>query len=99
MPEIYTNALWTVKQGQEEAFIQAWHEFAEWAKSQPGAGTFGLSRDVEDESRFMSFAPWASFDELMAWRATDEFAAHLERLRQYVERFRPSTYELILEVS
>jgi hypothetical protein len=46
----------------------------------------------------MSFAPWASFDEVMAWRATDEFAAHLERLRQYVERFRPSTYELILEV-
>lgn len=98
MPEIYTSALWTVKQGLEDAFVAAWTEFVDWAKDQPGSGTFRLARDIENDSRFMSFAAWASFDDQLAWRETDEFAAHMERIQQYVERFRPATYELIAEV-
>ena len=98
MTEIYTSALWTVKAGREDAFVEAWNDFVQWAKAQPGSGTFRLLRDVADESRFMSFAPWASFDNQLAWRETDEFAAHMDRMQQLVERFRPATYELLLEV-
>jgi heme-degrading monooxygenase HmoA len=98
VPQVYTSALWTVKPGQEDAFVAAWNDFADWAKGQPGAGRFGLGRDVEDDRCFMSFAPWEDFDDLLNWRQSDEYAAHVDRLRQYVERFRPSTYELILEV-
>jgi heme-degrading monooxygenase HmoA len=98
LTEIYTSALWTVKPGHEDAFVEARNDFVQWARNQPGSGTFRLARDIEDESRFMSFAPWASFDDQQTWRQTDEFAAHMARIQQYVERFRPSTYELILEV-
>lgn len=96
--ETYTSGLWRVKDGHEEQFVEAWREFVSWAKDQPAAGTFRLVRDVEDAARFMSFAPWESFDAQRAWKETDEFAAGLKRVREHVESFEPATYELVTQV-
>jgi heme-degrading monooxygenase HmoA len=99
MAETYTSGLWTVKAGHEEDFVEAWTDFVRWARDQPGSGTFRLVRDVEDGRRFLSFAPWESFDAQQAWKSTDEFGARMRKVREHVESFEPSTYELVTEVS
>jgi heme-degrading monooxygenase HmoA len=98
MAETYTSAVWTVKPGEEDAFAAAWEEFVRSASEQPGSGTFRLVRDLEQPNRYMSFAPWESFEAQHAWKQTPEFAEWLTRVRQYVDAFEPSTYELVIEV-
>jgi heme-degrading monooxygenase HmoA len=98
MPETYTSGTWVVKEGEEDAFVAAWTEFVEWASEQPGSGTFRLVRDVEDPSRFMSFAPWESFEAQRAWKETDEFRERMARVQQHVAEFTPSVYELVTQL-
>jgi heme-degrading monooxygenase HmoA len=98
MPETYTSGLWVVKGGHEQEFVAAWTDFVTWAADQPGSGTFRLVRDTEDPRRFLSFAPWASFEEQEMWKRTDEFMAGMKRVREHVESFEPSTYELVVQV-
>jgi heme-degrading monooxygenase HmoA len=98
MAETYTSGTWRVKDGHEDDFIAAWTDFVSWAKEQPGSQTFRLVRDVEDPSRFMSFAPWDSFEAQRGWKETEEFGTRMRRVREHVESFEPSTFELIAEV-
>jgi heme-degrading monooxygenase HmoA len=83
-----------VEPGREDDFVAAWREFVGWASEQRGSGMFRLVRDVEHPGRFMSFVPWESFEAQRAWKESDEFAARLRRVRDHVESFEPSTYEL-----
>jgi heme-degrading monooxygenase HmoA len=99
MSEIYTSGLWQVKPGEEDDFVAAWKDFVAWGSEQPGSGTFRLARNVDDPGRFMSFAPWVSFEAQRAWRETDEFDARLGRVKDHVETFESSTYELVTEVA
>jgi heme-degrading monooxygenase HmoA len=99
MAETYTSGLWTVKPGHEEDFVAAWTDFVEWARDQPGSGTFRLVRDVDEPSHYLSFAPWESFEAQATWKQTDEFAARMSRVRAHVDGFEPSTYELVVELS
>jgi heme-degrading monooxygenase HmoA len=96
--ETYTSGLWIVKEGQEERFVAAWTDFVTWAKEQPGSGTFRLVRDTEDPRRFLSFAPWESFEVQNAWKQTDEFSTRMRRVQEHVDNFEPSTYELVTQV-
>jgi heme-degrading monooxygenase HmoA len=98
MPETYTSGLWRVKEGREDDFVAAWTDFVTWARDQPGSGTFRLVRDTEDPRRFLSFAPWASFEAQAAWKQTDEFMTRMRWVREHVESFEPSTYELVTQV-
>jgi heme-degrading monooxygenase HmoA len=98
MTETYTSGTWTVKAGEEDAFVSAWEEFVRWAGEMPGSGTFRLVRDLEDPRRYMSFAPWESFDAQHAWKQTPEFRERLGRVREHVESFEPSTFELVTQV-
>jgi heme-degrading monooxygenase HmoA len=96
--ETYTSGVWVVKAGETDAFVAAWEEFARWAKSMQGCGTLRLTRDAEDESRFLSFAPWESFEAQRAWKENPEFRDRLMRVREHVVDFTPSTYELLAQV-
>jgi heme-degrading monooxygenase HmoA len=87
-----------VKDGHEDDFIAAWTVFASWAKKQPGSQTFRLVRNVDDPSSFTSFAPWDSFEAQRAWKETEEFGTGMRRVREHVESFEPSTFELVAEV-
>lgn len=98
MTETYTSGAWKAKPGSEDDFVAAWEEFARWARAMPGCGTLRLVRDVEDGTRFMSFAPWESFEAQRSWKETDEFRERMGRVRQYVEEFTPSTFELVAVV-
>ena len=98
MPETYTSGLWHVREGEEDAFVAAWTDFVEWGRSKPGLSTFRLVRDHDDPSRYMSFAPWESFEAQQAWKEEPEFPERIGRVRVHVDDFQPLVYELVTEV-
>jgi heme-degrading monooxygenase HmoA len=98
MAETYTSGMWLVNEGEEEAFVAAWTEFVTWARSMPGSGTFRLVRDVDEPTRFMSFAPRESFEPQQSWKGTDEFREGMMRVRRHTRDFTPSVYELVTVV-
>ena len=91
MTETYTSGLWTVKAGEEQEFVEAWKEFVRWAGAMPGSQAFRLVRDLEDSSRFLSFAPWDDFDSQQAWKNLPDFRERIARVRKHCEDFQPST--------
>ena len=98
MQETYTSGVWLVKAGEEDDFVEAWREFAGWARTMPGSGTLRLVRDLEQPSRFMSFAPWESFETQRAWKELDEFRERIMAVRRHCDDFTPTTYELVTQV-
>jgi heme-degrading monooxygenase HmoA len=98
MPETYTSGVWVTKEGEEDEFVAAWRDFADWASQTAGSGTMRLVRDVEQPSRFMSFAPWESFEAQQAWKQSDEFRERMARVQQHVAQFTPAVYELVTAV-
>lgn len=87
MTEIGTTGTWRVTPSKEEAFVDAWSEFAAWASATPGAGTLRLSRDRRNQDRFVSFGIWESDEAVRAWKAAPEFKERIARVIQHVEDF------------
>ena len=98
MTETYTSGVWTVKDGEEEAFVEAWREFVAFGGKMPGSGTFRLVRDVEQPERYMSFAPWESFEAQHDWKLMPEFTELIGAARAHCEDFQPAVYELVTTV-
>jgi heme-degrading monooxygenase HmoA len=99
MAETYTSGLWTVKPGEEDAFVREWTEFVTWASGFDGSGAFRLVRDLDQPNTYLSFAPWESFEAQQAWKGEPEFRERIGRVRSHCEDFRPLVYELITEVT
>ena len=98
MQETYTSGVWLAKAGEEADFVEAWRELATWARTMPGCGTLRLVRDLEQPSRFMSFAPWESFETQRAWKESDAFRERIRQVIRHTDEFTPSTYELVTMV-
>jgi heme-degrading monooxygenase HmoA len=94
MAETYTVGMWKAKAGEEREFIEAWREFAAWGSTMPGVGTLRLTRDANDPSRFLSFAPWESIEAIHAWKSSDEFKERIGRVKGHTDEFTPSEFEL-----
>ena len=99
MTETYTHGQWIVKPGEEDAFVQEWTSFVTWASEMAGSGTFRLVRDTDQPQRYMSFAPWESFESQAAWKSTPEFRERIGRVRAHCEDFTPSVFELVTTVN
>jgi heme-degrading monooxygenase HmoA len=98
MTETYTSGTWVAKAGEEDAFVEAWREFVTWASELPGSGTFRLTRELEQPSHFLSFAPWESADAQSAWRNHPEFPERFGRVRAHCDDVHASAYELVTTV-
>jgi len=98
MSEVYSSGAWTAKEGEGEAFVEAWTEFARWLRTMPGAGTARLIRDLGEPRRYLSFAPWESAEAMHAWKADPGFGERIAAVREHVTEFRPSELELVAEV-
>lgn len=90
MSEVYTTGSWKPSPGSEEAFVEAWSQFAGWASSMPGAGTLRLVRDLHEPQRFVSFGDWESIDQVRAWKSSPEFRERMARVLQHVDDFQPT---------
>jgi heme-degrading monooxygenase HmoA len=96
---VYTLGVWTVKQGRDGEFRDAWEALGQWTVEE-GFATHGtLVRDRANPSRYISFGPWPSADHVERWRSSAGFKAHLDRILATVESFEPGTYDTVLSVS
>lgn len=99
MPTIYTLGQWTANAGEEDAFVAAWTEFAEWtAANVSGSSWAKLLRDRDDPRRFISFGPWQDEEAVAGWRQHPRFEEHVARIQQHVESFVPHTLTVAGEV-
>lgn len=96
LEQVYTVGLWTVRPGNEAAFISAWQSFAEWTtKHQPGAMTGTLLQDLEQPQRFISFGPWKDAEGVRAWRNLPEFKAFASKAKELCDNFQPSMMKAV----
>ena len=98
MAETYTSGIWIVKQDEHDEFVAAWRDFVSWASAWAGSGTFRLVRDVDEPAKYLSFAPWETFEAQEAWKADPEFRERIGRVRQHTDEFTPSVLELVTQV-
>jgi heme-degrading monooxygenase HmoA len=95
MSEIFTVGRWTLADGKEEAFVEAWTAFAAWASSHPGAGKLRLARDVRTPNMYVSFGRWDGIDSVRAWKGGAEFRERLAQVVQHVADFAPTELAIV----
>lgn len=95
MSTIYTSGTWKPYPGREDAFVEAWTQFASWASGMPGAGRLQLVRDIAEPARFVSFGDWESLDEVRAWKSSPEFRERMAQVLQHVDEFLPTELTLV----
>jgi heme-degrading monooxygenase HmoA len=95
MTGMITTGIWKVAEERQAAFIDAWSSFASWASSQEGAATLRLGQDATDPTRFVSFGPWQSADQVHAWKGGPEFRERMAHVQRYVDEFHPSELDLV----
>lgn len=94
---VYTTGTWTPNPGREDAFVEAWSEFAAWASSMPGAGRLRLVRDMNHPEHFTSFGEWQKLEDVRAWKSSVEFRERMAQVLQHVGNFQPTELELVAE--
>jgi heme-degrading monooxygenase HmoA len=95
----YTVGIWTVKPGREDEFVEAWRAFGEATLADFPDARGTLLQDTTDASRFISFGPWETQEEVDRWRASPAFQDGVARIRPLLDGFEPGTYELRTELS
>jgi heme-degrading monooxygenase HmoA len=99
MYEIFTNGRFEVEPGKEEAFVEAWTEFAAWASNAPGAGTLRLARDTRNPGRFVSFGQWEDAEAVQAWKSSPEFKERIARVVKQASEFEPTEHLTLAKVT
>jgi heme-degrading monooxygenase HmoA len=90
MYETFAHGRFEVAPENQDAFVEAWSEFASWVSQQPGAKTLRLVRDVRNAGRFLSFGQWGSADAVRDWKASPEFKERLGRVVKHANEFEPT---------
>lgn len=98
MTPVYTLATWIVCPGKEEAFVEAWQELGRATLTLFPEAHGTLLRDREERNRFVSFGPWESFEQIEAWRGSQEFQESVARIREVLEAFEPRALDLVVEI-
>jgi len=95
MAMVWTHGMWTAKPGNEDEFIAAWNELADWTTANFAGAQGTLLRDREHPNVFISFGPWPDLETVQAWRASDGFRDRVGRIQQTLESFEPRTLDLV----
>ena len=97
--QAFTLAMYRVKEGHEEAFIQAWNELAETFTSLPRPPIWGtLIRHQTDRTLFYSFGPWRSAEDVKTMRGNPEVGKVFAKIHEYCDELTPGDYEIVTHV-
>ena len=99
MYEIFTFGRFEVEPANEDAFVDAWTEFASWTSQKPGAKTIRLVRDVRNPGRFISFGQWDDAEAVRAWKSSAEFKERIGRLVKQATEFEPTELVTLFKAS
>lgn len=99
MYEIFTYGRFEVAPENEQAFIDAWSEFAAWASTKDGSPTIRLARDVRTTGRFVSIGQWENAEAIQAWKSSDEFREKLGSVVRLAAEFEPTELVVSKRVS
>ncbi len=98
--DAYTLAMWRVKEGCEEQFVQAWKEDLAGVflslPNPPGTGT--LIRSVEDPQLFYSFGPWRSLEDIRKMRSDPRAQEVIGKVAALCEEANPGAFQLVLTI-
>jgi heme-degrading monooxygenase HmoA len=72
MGETYTCSIWTVNQGQEDSFLEAFGRFTDEATNNFGALEGMILRDSGDPKTFIVIRRWESAQSLERWANSAE---------------------------
>jgi heme-degrading monooxygenase HmoA len=99
MYEKFTHGRFEVEPSNEDAFVEAWSEFAAWVSQRPGAGTLRLVRDLRNSGRFVSLGQWDEADAIRAWKSSTEFKERLGRVVKHAAEFEPTELVTLVRVT
>ena len=99
MVELFTYGRWTVEEGRETEFVDAWRELAEWSLATiPGAGWARLLQDRERPNVFLSFGPWDDLNAVQEWRSHEGFVERIGNMRGLLQDFEANILDPVAEV-
>ena len=93
MTDVWTHGRWIVRPGQEDELVRALTELSRAAQRELDAPLPTLLRDREQPNVFLTFACWASDDDIERFRAF--LFPRLGPLRKLLEGFEPHTLDRI----
>jgi quinol monooxygenase YgiN len=86
-PAVVATSLWTVKDGQVDAFVERWSALAHHALSAGVARRFVLLEDRTHARRFVSFGEWTDRSTMTTYRTRAAFRAAFLACRALCEAF------------
>jgi heme-degrading monooxygenase HmoA len=95
---IWSCGIWTVREGRDAEFVDAWREFAQWSQTQFGGARAWLLRDRAAARTYMTVGPWPDEETIEAWRSSPGFRDRVGAIRSLVEAFEPRTYDEVTSV-
>ena len=95
---VWTSGTWTVKPGSEDAFVEAWTEFATWSAGEFPASRAWLLRDRDRPNVFVTVGPWPSDAVIEEWRASDGWRERIGRIRAMLDGFEARTLDQVVEI-
>ena len=90
MYEIFTYGRFEVEPESEDAFVEAWSEFATWISRRSGNQSVRLMRDVRNTGRLVSVGKWDNAEAVQAFKSTPEFKEQLARVVKLAKDFEPT---------
>lgn len=96
----YTSGSFSVRQGEEDAFIAAVRDVAEWTMvNYSAAREVTLLRDPARTGRFFTFIRWDDEESIEAWRADAEFGSYMTQLRDHCDSVEVFTLQRVCHYS
>ena len=96
MDEVYTLGVWQVKDGNQNEFVEAWERLGRYFRTlshPPGKGT--LLQSLDDPSRFYSFGPWRSIDDIEDMRNHPDTPKEIGKLMNLCDEGRPGVFRVV----
>jgi quinol monooxygenase YgiN len=92
----YTSGRFSVKLGEEDAFISAVEAVADWTMvTFPSVLEITLLRDSSRRGGFFTVFRWEDEESIEAWRSDPEFGAYMTQISEHCESVEVFTLQRI----
>ncbi len=96
---VYTHAMWLVRAGNEQRFIDEWSKLAALFSTLDHKPLWGtLIRSTMNARLFYSFGPWQSEDDLAAMRSSSAVQEMFGDLMSLCDEASPGAYVVVKHV-